>query len=97
MAKGAFLKSELAGQTMVALVILSYFENEKLFPSCLGFDGSGWIGLINSKILIKTGMSWPVSFDKWKTPQSLRETFHHVFVNNLYFFFLIKMNDRVVG
>ena len=31
MAKGAFLKSELAGQTMVALVILSYFENEIAF------------------------------------------------------------------
>ena len=34
----------------------------------LEFDRSGSIALITSKILIKTGMSWPVSSDKWKAP-----------------------------
>ena len=34
----------------------------------LWFDWSGWIALIKSKIFITTGMSWPVSSDKWKAP-----------------------------
>ena len=33
------------------------------------FDGSDWIVLIKSEILIATGMvRWPVSSDKWKAP-----------------------------
>ena len=31
----------------------------------LEFDRPGWIALIISKILIKTGMPGPVSSDKW--------------------------------
>ena len=34
----------------------------------LEFDRSGWIALILSEILIKTGMSWPVSSGKFKAP-----------------------------
>ena len=34
----------------------------------LGFDRSGWMVLIKSEILITTGIVWPVSSDKRKTP-----------------------------
>ena len=43
-------------------------KNYLLPAHCLGFDWSGWIVLINSEILITTGMVWPVSSDKWKAP-----------------------------
>ena len=33
-----------------------------------GFDGSGWLVLIESEILITMGTGWPVSSDKWKAP-----------------------------
>ena len=45
-------------------------KNYLLAAHCLGFDWSGWIVLINSEILITTGMVWPVSSDKWKAPQN---------------------------
>ena len=43
-------------------------KNHLLRAWYLGFDGSGWKILIKSKILITTGMVWPVSSDKWKAP-----------------------------
>ena len=30
--------------------------------------GSDWIVFIKSEIIIVTGISWPVSYDKWKVP-----------------------------
>ena len=43
-------------------------QNDFLRAYYLGFDWSGWIALIKSKILIMKGMSWPGSSDKWKAP-----------------------------
>ena len=52
---------------------IGYFQqflmkNDFLQAYSLGFDWSGWIALIKSKILITKGMSWPGSADKWKEP-----------------------------
>ena len=44
-------------------------KNDFLHAYCLGFDWSGWIALIKSKILITKQMSWPGSSDKWKAPE----------------------------
>ena len=44
-------------------------KNDFLRSYYLGFDWSGRIALIKSKIFITTGMSWPISSDKWKAPQ----------------------------
>ena len=43
-------------------------QNDFLHAYYLGFDWSGWIALIKSKILITKGMSWPGISDKWKAP-----------------------------
>ena len=43
-------------------------KNHLLLAHYLGFDWSGWRVLINSEILITTGMVWLVSSDKWKAP-----------------------------
>ena len=54
-------------------------KNYLLPAHCLGFDWSGWIVLINSEILITTGMVWPVSSDKWEAPLvSLNPKLHSV-------------------
>ena len=58
---GRCQKSELTGWT-------GHFENETGFFQELGFDWYGRIALIKSKIFITTGMSWPISSDKWKAP-----------------------------
>ena len=44
-------------------------KNDFLRSYYLGFDWSGRIALIKSKIFITTEMSWPISSDKWKAPQ----------------------------
>ena len=73
--KGAFQKSELAGWTMVGLVILtmkwafskSFLAEESNHlhrVSYVELNWSGWIVLIKKKIQITTGMVWPVSSDK---------------------------------
>ena len=43
---------------------------EKPSPLCIIFwiDWSGWLVFIKSEILIKVGMGWLVSSDKWKAP-----------------------------
>ena len=43
-------------------------RNDFLRAYYLEFYWSGWIALIQSKILSTMGMSWPVSSDKWKAP-----------------------------
>ena len=44
-------------------------KNDFLRAYYLGFDWSGWIALIKSKVVITKGMSWPGSSDKWKAPE----------------------------
>ena len=46
-------------------------KNYLLPAHCLGFDWSGWIVLINSEILITTGMVWPVKF--WQMESALKK------------------------
>ena len=41
-------------------------KNHLLLSCYLGFDWSGWTGLIERLIIIATGMVWPVISDKWK-------------------------------
>ena len=43
-------------------------KNDFLRAYYLGFDGSGWIALIKSEILITRGMACPVSSDQWQAP-----------------------------
>ena len=50
----------------VSLKMKSAFS--KSFCYYLGFDCSGWIGLIKKEIIITTGMVWLVSFNEWKVP-----------------------------
>ena len=64
LSKGAFHLSELSGQTMAGAVILTM---KKAFPMSFGWKTISFLLMI-SKILITTGMVWPVSTDKWKVP-----------------------------
>ena len=71
--KGAFHLSELAGRTSQLANEMGFLQrvllkNHLLHAYYLGFDWSGWIVLIESEILITTGMVWPVSSGKWKAP-----------------------------
>ena len=43
-------------------------KNHLLCAYYLRFDLSGWIVLIKSEIPNTTGMVWPLSSDKWKSP-----------------------------
>ena len=43
-------------------------KNDFLRSYYLGFDWYGRIALIKSKIFITTGITWPISSDKWKAP-----------------------------
>ena len=56
-------------------------KNNLLRVSYLAFDQCGWIALIQSEILITTGMVWPVSSDKWKVPVRLNTL---LLVNSFY-------------
>ena len=44
--------------------------------------------MINSEIFVTTGMVWPVSSDKWKTPLVPCEQVLHVSTSLSYFFML---------
>ena len=69
--KGAFQKSELASRTSHFDNEIDFFKeiflkNHLLRAYYLGFEWSGWIVFIKSKILIMMRMVCLVSSDKWK-------------------------------